>query len=249
LRSERSKKKLFAGMAVIIFVLALSFSNTVFGWHDETHLAIAKAAGYNKWYNAAGADITKIKAGRIEQYNHYFNNILNARITPESVLGHAKRYNDPKDEGGHLYGAIIASFREYSETKQEGRYAEYHLAFCAHYIGDLSQPLHNMPYDNFNKTHHTVNDGIVEDEVLENMGRINANTYPIKLRPAHFEEDLAKEIATIANRARKLGYKLKKENRDLTKEEAYRQLGQSASLLKAVLEYADSIKSTSYELH
>lgn len=27
-------------------------------WMDETHLAIAKAAGYAKWYNAAAADIS-----------------------------------------------------------------------------------------------------------------------------------------------------------------------------------------------
>ena len=43
-------------------------------WHDETHLAIAKSAGYVKWYNAAGPDVTKIKAGDIEQKNHYVNN-------------------------------------------------------------------------------------------------------------------------------------------------------------------------------
>jgi len=34
-----------------------------------------------------------------------------------------------------------------------------------------------------------------------------------------------------------LGYKLEDENRILTKEEAYQQLGHSASLFKAILEY------------
>jgi hypothetical protein len=220
----------------------------VFGWHDETHLAVAKAAGYYKWYNAAGADITKIKAGLIEKNNHYFDNTRKVKVTPGLVLGQVQRYNDPKDTSGHLYGAIIASLRAYFETTEKGKYAEYHLAFCAHYIGDLSQPLHNIPFDKFNKIHHTVNDGIVEDEVLEKISKIKANMYQIKLRPRHFEEDLAKEIARIANRARNLGYKLKKEDRDLTKEEAYRQLGHSASLLKAVLDYVDSIKSTSLSL-
>jgi hypothetical protein len=218
----------------------------VFGWHDETHLAVAKAAGYYKWYNAAGADIAKLKAGQIERTNHYFDNTRKVKVTPSLVLEQVKRYNDPKDTRGHLYGAIIASLRAYFETTEKGKYAEYHLAFCAHYIGDLSQPLHNIPFDKFNKIHHTVNDGIVEDEVLEKISRIKANMYPIKLRPRHFEEDLATEIARIANHARKLGYKLKKEDRDLTKEEAYRQLGQSASLLKAVLKYVDSIKNTSH---
>jgi len=242
------KKRFFPRTSVIIFLLALSYASTVFGWHDETHLAVAKAAGYYKWYNAVGADITKIKAGPIEKKNHYFNNTRKVKVTPGLVLEQAKRYNDPNDNEGHIYGAIIESLRTYIETKEEGKFAEYHLAFCAHYIGDVSQPFHNIPYDNFNKVHHNANDSVVEKEVLTNIKKIKANMYPIKLRPAYFEKDLAKEIARIANDSRKLGYKLKKEDRNLTKEEAYRQLGQSASLLKAVLKYVDSIKSTSHRL-
>ena len=30
-----------------------------------------------------------------------------------------------------------------------------------------------MLYDDFNKKHHVVNDGIVDAEVLENLGKIN----------------------------------------------------------------------------
>jgi hypothetical protein len=47
-----------------------------------------------------------------------------------------------------------------------------------------------------------------------------------------------REIARIANLSMKLGYQLEAENRMLTKEEAYVQLGQSASLLRAILDYA-----------
>ena len=36
-------------------------------WHDETHIAITKAAGNEKWYNAAGADIAKVKAGSLKK--------------------------------------------------------------------------------------------------------------------------------------------------------------------------------------
>lgn len=241
------KNRLFTGTGIIV-LLVLSYASTVFGWHDETHLAVAKAAGYYKWYNATGADIAKIKAGRIEKNNHYVNNARKVQVTQAFVLNQARKYNDPKDTEGHLYGAIIESLRAYVRTTQKGKCAEYHLAFCAHYIGDLSQPLHNIPFDKFNKVHHSANDGIVEKEVLAKIRTIKANMSPIKLRPAYFEKDLAQEIARIANRARKLGYKLKKEDRDLTEEEAYRQLGQSASLLKAVLEYVDSIKRTSHQL-
>jgi len=223
---------------VVVFILFfISHIDTAFGWHDETHLAVAKAAGYSKWYNSAGADITKIKAGDIEALNHYFENSNSVAVTPEMVLEQAERYNDPNDREGHLYGAIIASFREYKKTTITGKYAEYHIAFCAHYIGDLSQPLHNIPRDNFNTLHHVKNDGIVEDEVLKNISRIEKNMYPIILRPAYLEEDLSEEIARIASISRLLGQKLKKGNMDLSKEEAYRQLGHSASLLRAVLKY------------
>jgi hypothetical protein len=197
----------------IVFLLILSVINlnTASGWYDETHLAIAKAAGYSKWYNAAGADITKTKAGSIEFYNHYFDNNNDVEVTPEMVISQISRYNKPADKEGHLYGAIIASLREYKKTVEAGRYPEYHIAFCAHYVGDLSQPLHNIPYDDFNKTHHDFNDGVVEAEVLENIILIEKNIYPINLRPNFFEEDLSREIARIANISRKLGHKLKTE--------------------------------------
>ena len=58
--------------------------------------------------------------------------------------------------------------------------------------------------------------------------------YPISIKS---ETDLAQEIAKVANQAMALGYNLEKERRVLTKEEAYQQLGHSASLFRAILEY------------
>jgi hypothetical protein len=69
--------------------------------------------------------------------------------------------------------------------------------------------------------------------VLKNLDKIKL--YAIKIDS---EEDLVKEIARIANLSMKLGYQLESEDRLLTKEEAYIQLGHSASLVKAILEYA-----------
>lgn len=225
-------------IAVIIASVLLSLTGAL-AWHDETHLAVAKAAGYKKWYNSTGADIAKIKAGNIEQLNHRFNNNSWIEVTPQMVLGQIGRYNDPTDEPGHLYGAIIAALREYDKTTKAGKYPEYHIAFCAHYIGDLSEPLHNTPYNDFNRAHHVKNDGVVENEVMKNISMIEKNMYHITLRKENFENDLAREIARIANLARNLGVKMEKENRDMTKEEAYVQLGHSASLLKAVVKYLE----------
>lgn len=225
---------LIRGMIFLCLVLIV-MPGTSRAWYDHTHLAVAKAAGYPNWPNAAAADIAKTKAGAVEDKNHFFNNDRNAEVTAKIVFGQAGRYNDPRDNQGHLYGAIISLLREFRSARSAGQYAEYPMAFAVHYIGDLSQPLHNIPHDRFNKAHHAANDGIVDGEVMDKLGEIRKRMYEIKLRPDHFEEDLGKEIARIANLTRDLGLKIRGENRDMTKGEAYTQLSHSASLLKAVL--------------
>ncbi len=220
---------------MILVVVLSAFDASA--WHDKTHLSVCRAAGLDMWYHCAGPDIAKIKAGQAESYNHWFNNDAEVEITPQSVLFQVERYNRVADEEeGHLYGAIIASLRQYRKTLQEGKYALYHLVYCAHYISDLSMPLHNIAFDDFNRDHHEINDGIVEKDVFDHPEKIKRSMYPIHISREHFEDDLAREIARIANLSRKLGYRLRAQNRNMTQEEAYIQLGHSASLLKAVLQ-------------
>jgi hypothetical protein len=222
--------------------LLLSHGAAAHGWYDKTHISIAQAAGYDRWFNAVGADIAKIKAGNIEACNHFFNNSENREITPQQVFSQVARYNDPRDSEGHLYGAIIAALREYKKSTLVKKYAEYHIAYCAHYVGDLSQPLHNMDNDEFNQRFHHIDDGIVDEEVMKHIDRITENMHVIVLRPEKFEEDLAREISQLANTARYLGLRLKREKRPITKDEAYRQQGHSASLLRAILVYLGKLK-------
>jgi hypothetical protein len=223
----------------LLFVYALSLILASAGpteaWYDETHIAIAKVTGYAKWFNACGADMIKVKARKKEMSNHYANNPPGSVVTPEMVFSQVRRYNT-NDSSGHLYGAIIASLRDYIKARWEGKYAEYHLAFCAHYVGDLSMPLHNTLYNSFNKRNHAALDGIINDEVLDNLEKINI--YPITLDS---EKALAAEIARIANISAKLGYQIQAENRLLTREEAYRQISHSASLFKAILNYTQRV--------
>jgi hypothetical protein len=224
--------------AMIVFALLIASQTPA--WHDKTHLTVARVAGLESWYNAAGPDLAKIKAGNIESYNHWYNNNAEAEVTVQMVLGQIGRYNERNrilDSEGHLLGAILASLRDYEKDVRRGKYAQYHLAFCAHYLADLSQPLHNIPYDDYNKTWHQAADGIVEETIWNETGKIEKHMYKIQLRPDQFEEDLAREIARIANLSRTLGYKLRQDNRNITPEEAYIQLGHSASLLKAVLQH------------
>ncbi len=49
--------------------------------------------------------------------------------------------------------------------------------------------------------------------------------------------DLAKEIARIANLSLKLGYRLEKQERMLSRQEAFEQLSHSASLFRAILTF------------
>jgi hypothetical protein len=171
-----------------------------------TALISTSAAEYYNWYNACGADMAKIKAGDMERHNHYVNNPKGSVVTPEMVMAQVGRYNQV-DKTGDLYGAIIASLRDYVKLKKQGKYGEYHLAFCAHNVGDLSMPLHNTAYNLFNWRNHKKIDGVINDDVMENLDRIKM--YSIKITS---EEDLAKEIVRIANLSMKLGYKYKIED-------------------------------------
>jgi hypothetical protein len=219
------------GTIVVAALLAVATSNPSCAWNDKTHIAIAKAAGYENWYNVTGADMAKIKAGDIEAHNHYMDTPFGAIVTSEMVMDQAARYNQV-DKDGHLYGAIIASLRDFIREREKGKVGAYHLAFCAHYVGDLSQPLHSMVFSAFNKRFHAAFDAIIEDEVLDNLDKIEI--YPIKIDS---EASLAREIARIATLSVSLGYELEAQGRLISKEEAYIQIGHSASLLKAILEY------------
>jgi hypothetical protein len=236
-RIQKRVRRIILSISCLWLVLLTAGSAS--GWHDRTHLAVAKAAGYENWYNAAGPDMAKMKYGATEGTNHWCNNTSGVEVTPSVVFDQAGRYNRASDREGHLYGAIIASLRAYLKDTGEGKYAEYHMGFCAHYIGDLSMPLHNVPYDGFNERRHHANDGAVESGVLDGIGLIRKNMYPVVIRD---EADLAREIARIANIARRLAGKLREEDRDMTQDEAYAELSHSASLLRAVLSHAKGRK-------
>jgi hypothetical protein len=161
---------------LLLFIILLPLPYLLFpdlstAWFDETHVAMAKASGYAKWFNAAGPDMIRVKIGNREGHNHFVNNPRGTSVTADMVMEQVKKYNTV-DPHGHLYGAIIGSLRAYLKDKKEGKYAEYHLAFCAHYVADLSQPLHNIVHDAFNQKYHRDIDGIINDEILDNLDKI-----------------------------------------------------------------------------
>jgi hypothetical protein len=232
---EAAMRFLSKGISVFPAVITLLLSAVqAYGWHDQTHLAVAQAAGFERWYSAAAPDVAKSRDQfrPIEEKNHYFNNNAGKKVTPEMVMEQVGRFNLPDDDEGHLYGAIVGSVRDYRALKASGKYADYPLVFTAHYVGDLSMPLHNTAYDAFNRQRHSKNDGIIERNALNNIGFIQRNMYEITIES---EEDLAREIARVAETGRKLGAVIRNENRNMTQDEAYMQVIHSASLFRAIL--------------
>lgn len=216
---------------ILLFLLFLS-NTCAYSWHDQTHISVGTAAGFKMAYNLAAPDVAKLKAKNVEAFNHYCNMPDSSVITPGLVRKQIEKYNSPDDSVGHIYGAIVAAIRDYKKDLLNGKYAVYNLVYAGHYIGDLSMPLHNTDYDDFNKKNHVINDGTIEKEVASNMDKIKISPMIIKN-----ENDLINLIVLIATESKELGYKLERENRNMTKEEAYLRISRSASLFKAVLEY------------
>ena len=92
----------FLTLTYLRFLVAVSYPTTSSAWYDETQITIAKVAGYQKWFNAAGPDVAKLKMGHKEGHNHFVNNPSGTVITPEQVQAQVERYNQ-KDPVGHLY--------------------------------------------------------------------------------------------------------------------------------------------------
>jgi hypothetical protein len=232
-------KRLSLGfLAVFLFFSCFS---PAMAWHDRTHIAVGTAAQFDQAYNLAAPDVAKLKADTVEEYNHWVDNSETTTITKALIKGQIQKYNvgTEREKGGHLYGAIVAAVRAYQDESGAGKFATYHLVYAGHYIGDLSMPLHNIDNSLLDTLpNHYDNDHILEDEIANNINKIKLIPMTIKN-----EEDLIQNIALIATKAKDFGYKLLKEKRNMTKEEAYQQISQSASLFKAVLEYVGYTKT------
>lgn len=125
---------------------------------------------------------------------------------------------------------------------------EYYLVNIAHYIGDISQLLHNFPYGdkpasdgkvytkegNFNKEYHLKFDEAFS-QLLKNYSDIDTkvinSTRDIKIIST---DELKNEIAQIANSALKIANQCVKENRLPKEDELIKQISWSVSLLIAI---------------
>jgi hypothetical protein len=198
-------------------------------WFDETHIAIADVADtpFSPCL-AVAADAMTHKVPT-EGPNHY-SNVGFAEITPGIVRGQVARANHADPEG-HLYGAIIASYRALRDAQARGARAAYPFGFLAHYVGDLAQPLHNVPHDSYNRANHARYDGVVNDR-SDLRDQIRRRMVAVRIPD---EDALVAEVVRIANATRALERTCRARGW-MTQEEAFEQLARSASLLRGIVE-------------
>ncbi|GAB6184319.1 S1/P1 nuclease [Thermodesulfovibrio hydrogeniphilus] len=249
---------------IIILIFLLSSIYPAYAWDCMTHAYIAKMAGLNIPEAACMPDITRDDNYDLLAPFHYHDAAPNTvvtvdyidkfKITELQLLHNGKNFKVyvPRP-AGVLYWRIVDIYekmKSLDKTKPDNKLAyQYYLATIAHFIGDLSQPLHNFPYGdniasdgkiyenegNFNRENHIKFDEAFS-EYLKNDSDINKKIMnAVKEINLESTEDLKREIAKIANSALEIANKCYIENRIPNEEELIKQVASSISLLKAVV--------------
>lgn len=229
-----------------IFSIVFAIPMSAYAWTDQTHMAIARAAGLKGFHNACAADVSHtiayvMKLHVSESAAHYFDaSEPPSRTDVEkqlTLIGKSKK----KSPNGYLLGAIIHMTREAKKATAAGKFDDYHYAILAHYVGDLAQPLHVSVYDSFSRKNHKKTDMILDDKnaVWDIDGAI---TLSRKLKvddTIHFttEDDIIEHMLLIANESYELGNNLRRENRLMTKDEAMQRASSAAGFLRALIKY------------
>lgn len=248
---------------LIFLTLILLFYSYADAWDCLTHAYIAKKAGIKIPEAACMPDIIRDENYDLLAPMHYHNAAPNTVVTPEYIDKYAIEElivnTDSRKvkillphQAGVLYWKIVNIYekmKSLDKTKSDNRLAyEYYLVTIAHYIGDLSQPLHNFPYGdtqssdgrvyndegNFNKEYHIKFDEAFDSYIgkPQTEEKINRALKKIDISET---EDLKKEISKIANSAIKIANQCYKEKRMPTEEELIEQISWSVSLLRAVI--------------
>jgi hypothetical protein len=246
----------------LFLAAALSPPGNALAWHSRTHTFMAQKAGLPNPEFSNFADLSREENKALLGPFHYHNAAPHATVTPAYIDRFSVREEefvpaDRKNAGpinirvphpaGVLYGKIVDLYSA-MKGKSGWEYA-YCALMIAHYIGDLSQPLHNIVHGDrragdgrtypalgaWAKENHTAFDAVLEsffplDRTMDAF--FDAQAVSISVASA---DDLKREIAKIANASLALANRCYAEKRLLTAEEALKQTALSVSLLKAVL--------------
>lgn len=247
----------------LLLAACLAAPESAFPWSPRTHAFMAQKAGIRNPEYAFFADHFKQENKELLGPLHYHNAAPGATITPayidrypirvETYIPEGRKRARPirirvPDPAGALYWKIVEIYESMKGTR--GWEYEYHLINLAHYVGDLSNPLHNFPHGDkraadgkiyraegaWARERHEAFDSILEslfpmDRRMDQM--FDASIAAVAVVSA---DDLKREIAQIATAANRLAKRCYQERRLMTVEEALKQTALSVSLLKAVIQ-------------
>lgn len=253
----------------VIVLVSLALPTTAFSWSPLTHIFIAQRAGVPVPQYATFPDLMRNENYALFAPFHWHNAAPSTKVTPDyidhfqiTVGDYVKLGEEHKrpirirvpDPAGVLYWKILTLYQEMKDKK--GFEYDYYLLNIAHYVGDLSQPLHNYPHGDlpasdgkvyehigmWSKKNHRDFDYILDTYLP--LDKTSERLFQSWIAPLRIDsiEDLKREIANIANESIALANRCYREQRMLTKEEALRQIAKSVSLLKAIIR---STKSSS----
>jgi hypothetical protein len=254
--------KSFKRIILTIFTI-LTFSTNALAWSCKTHIFITQEAGIKNPETVCFPDLSRKENDSLLGPFHWHDASPNTTISPDYIdqyqiaEGMYVKVGSPDskpiklrvpDPSGVLYWIILELYQK-MKGKTGWEY-DYYLTNITHYVGDLSQPLHNFPYGDepasngksypeiglWNKEHHGEFDDALDSYLpLDKKDRktLRSLIHPVKVAST---DDLKKEIAKVANSSIALANKCYSEKRIITKDEALRQVAMSVSLLKAIVE-------------
>lgn len=248
---------------LVTFGIILTLSSNALGWSSKTHIFIAQEAGIKNPGAACFPDLSKKDNDGFLGPLHWHDASPYTVVTQDYIdrfqitEGQYIKVGSPEskpikirvpDPAGVLYWKIMELYQAMKGAT--GWEYEYYLTNIAHYVADLSQPLHNFPYGSgpasdgksypevgtWAKEHHLEFDDILEsslpiDQKLEEKFRYM--TIPIQIKSI---DDLKMEISKIANSSIGLANKCYSEKRIITQDEALKRVALSVSLLRAIID-------------
>lgn len=253
------KKTIITILAVLSFFASSTFC---YSWSCKTHTFIAKQAGMKMPEYACIPDEVRHENYNIMVQFHFHGASPNTVVTPEYIQKYNVRTVNVKEEGksdaisikiphesGVLYWKILDLYNKMGSNELKDYQYNYFIMSIAHFIGDLSQPLHNYPFKQ---------QPAADGKIYENQGRWSSEKhtefdymldalYPLSQEDMHFlrakisvikiknSDDLSREVSKIANSSINMANICFRENRIMTKKEALERIAMSISLLKAIL--------------
>ncbi|MBN1380901.1 MAG: hypothetical protein JXA41_04430 [Deltaproteobacteria bacterium] len=256
------KSRLWCLIIALFLFVVLTVPEPGFSWSPKAHTLIAQKAGMQNPAYSFFPDLFKEENKALLGPLHYHNAAPQTTVTPAYIDRYPIRLKDYVPAGrmdvkpitirvphpaGVLYWKIVELYE--AMKGKTGWLYDYYLFSIAHYIGDLSQPLHNFPHGNkragdgriyqaagnWAKEHHKAFDEILESLVPLDQEMDTLYDSWIHEPCVKSAGDLKREIARIANASIALANKCYAEKRLITVEEALRHTALSVSLLKAVI--------------